>query len=149
MKNAAVVLVVGLLIGADDPDADTIKKEMAKFQGTWRFVSMQVEGMNYRDTHVSKLTLVLKGDQWTFSDGKKSAAKLTFELDPTKKPKTIDLVDMDVDKKRYIRGIYSLEGDILTVCYNRDPKKEGDRPAKFATKPDTGFVLFVLKRQKL
>src|SRR6516162_9782879 len=126
-KNAALVLMVGLLIGADDPETGAIKKEMSKFQGTWSFVSMEVEGMKYPDNHVSMYTLVLTGDQWTFSDGKKSAAKLTFQLDPTKKPKTIDLVDMDVDKKRYIRGIYSLEGDILTVCYNRDPKKEGDR----------------------
>ena len=55
---------------------------------------------------------------------------------------------MDVEKERFIRGIYSLEGDNLTICYHRDPEKEGDRPAEFATKPDSGLVLLVLKRQK-
>jgi uncharacterized protein (TIGR03067 family) len=71
---------------------------------------------------------------------------VTFELDPTQKPKTIDLVDVDVEKKRLIRGIYFLEGDTLTVCYREAEK--GERPTEFATKPDSGFVLFVLKREK-
>lgn len=146
--HALLVVGVGLLLAADDTKQDAVKKEIANIQGTWRFVSMEVEGMKHPDKHVSSYTLVLKGDQWAFSDGKKSAAKLTFQLDPAKTPKTIDLVDMDVEKKRIIRGLYSSEGDTLTVCYHRDPGKEGDRPTEFATKPDSGLVLFVLKREK-
>ena len=130
------------------PQARCVKKEMAKFQGTWKFVSVKVDGMKMPDRAFTKATVVLKGDQWTVCEGKGCAAKLTVRLDPTKKPKTIDLVDMDVEKERFIRGIYSLQGDTLTVCYHRDPEQEGDRPTEFATKPDSGFVLFVLKREK-
>jgi uncharacterized protein (TIGR03067 family) len=143
MKNVAFVLAVGLLLAADDPQQDGVKKEMAKFQGTWKFISMEVDGTK---TPYKGLTVVLKGDQWTVCEGDRCAAKVTFELNPTKKPQTIDLVDVDVEKKRLIRGIYSLEGETLTVCYRNSEK--GHRPTEFATKPDSGLVLFVLKRQK-
>ncbi len=144
MKNMAFVLAVGLLLAADNPKEDGVKKEMAKFQGTWKFVSVEVDG---NKTPYKGFTVVLKGDQWTVCEGGRCAAKVTFKLDPTKKPKTIDLVDLDVEKERLIRGIYSLEGDTLMVCYHRDPEKEGDRPTEFATKPDSGLVLFLLKRE--
>lgn len=139
-----MVLGVGLLMAADEPKDDAIKKETATFRGPWKFVSMEVEGKKKPDEDFNKYTVVLKGDQWTVSKGDKIAARVTFKLDPAKEPKTIDLVD--TDKKRLIRGIYSFKGDTLTIC-DRGAEK-GERPTEFGTKPDSGFVQFVLKRVK-
>lgn len=144
MKYTFSVLAITLLSAADDPKEGVVKKEMEKFQGSWKFVSMEVDGKKKPDEDINKYTVVLKGDQWTVSEGDKVAAKVTFKPDPATKPKSIDLVD--VEKKRLIRGIYFFEGDMLTVC-DRGSEK-GDRPSKFGTKLDSGFVLFVLKRVK-
>lgn len=142
-----LVLGVGLLMAADDPKDDAVKKEMAKFQGTWKFISMEVKGQKKPNKDFTKYTVVLKGDQWTVAEGNKIAAKVTFKVDPTKQPKTIDLID--VEKKRLIRGIYSMEGNLLTVCDRGS--EEGERPTAFTTQRDSagsGFVRFVLKRAK-
>ncbi len=147
-RQLLAALVAGLVLvvaaPADGGEQDAVKKEMAKFQGTWKFVSMEVEGKKSADEAINKYTVVFKGDQWTVSEGEKVAAQVTFKVDPTKKPKTVDLVD--AGKGRLIRGIYSLEGDKLTVC-DRGSEK-GDRPTEFATKPSSGLVLIVLERVK-
>jgi uncharacterized protein (TIGR03067 family) len=141
--HAFALLVAASLLAANDPKEDVAKKEMTKFQGTWRFVSMEVQGDKKSDPGF-KNTAVLKGDQWTVSAGDRIIAQTIFRLDPTKTPKTIDLID--IDKGRIIRGIYSLEGDTLTVC-DRGAEK-GKRPTEFATQPDSGLVLVVLQRTK-
>ncbi len=146
-QHALLVLVVGLLLAADDPKKDATKKEMAKFQGTWKFVSMEVNGRQSSKEEFGRFRVVFQGHKWTVDDGDKIAAQVTFKVDPTKKPKTIDLTStVDHDKGRLIRGIYTLEGDKLTVCDRGEEK--GDRPTEFATKPDSGLVLVVLKRVK-
>jgi uncharacterized protein (TIGR03067 family) len=140
--HALLLLTAGWLVAADNPKDDAVKDEMAKFQGAWKFVSMEVGGTKKPDADFAKYTVVLNGDQWTVSEGNKIAAQIKFKVDPTREPKTIDLID--ADKKRLIRGIYSFKGDTLTVC-DRGAEK-GERPAAFGTKPDSGLVQFVLQR---
>lgn len=46
-----------------------------------------------------------------------------------------------------LKGIYRLEGDLLTVCHN--PMKGGEpRPTTFASEPGSGLVLGVFERQR-
>ncbi|MHB1424505.1 MAG: TIGR03067 domain-containing protein [Gemmataceae bacterium] len=143
--HALMVLAVGLLIAADTPKEDAVAKEMAKFQGTWKFLSMEVQGKP--DKGIGKYTVVFKGDQWTVSVRDKVASQATIKLDPTSKPKTIDLtLTLDPYKGKLIRGIYALEGDKLTVCDRAADK--GERPTEFASKADSGLVLVVLQRVK-
>jgi len=67
----------------------------------------------------------------------------TFLLEPTQKPKALDLV---MGGKR-IPGIYTLEADQLTMCLNTS--KNGERPTRFATDAKTGGLrLMTLKRQQ-
>jgi uncharacterized protein (TIGR03067 family) len=64
-----------------------------------------------------------------------------FRLDPTKKPKQIDMSDA-------ARGIYELEGDTLKLCWDQRATTNG-RPTKFAHDKDKDTVhYFVLKREK-
>jgi uncharacterized protein (TIGR03067 family) len=145
MKLRWVVLVAtGLLLGADKP-ADEAKKEIKKFQGTWKFDSVEAEGKKLSLDMFKDSTLVIKDDKFTFTEGKETH-KGTFKVDVSKKPKTIDITFTEgPEKGKTIIGIYELEGDTYKVCLDPEGKK---RPAKFATKEGSGIVLEVLKREK-
>src|SRR5262249_62181455 len=56
-----------------------------------------------------------------------------FHLDPTKQPKAIDFFYLGEDAKPML-GIYRLEGDTLTLCWNNEPTQSADRPTEFSTK---------------
>jgi uncharacterized protein (TIGR03067 family) len=107
-------------------------------------VSVEVIGKKRPDTVnvVSKLTI--SKNQWvvTYRDFA-SNTQATIEIDPSKDPKTIDLTFRGEELPA--RGIYKLEGDTLTVCYNATVG--GERPKEFKSTQEMG-VLEVWKRAK-
>ena len=64
------------------------------------------------------------------------------------RPALIDLttVSQDNPTRLHTRGIYSLQGDVLTYCV---AGPGGPRPAEFATTKGDGRTLVVLKRSPL
>jgi uncharacterized protein (TIGR03067 family) len=145
MKLRSVVLVaVGLMLAADKP-ADEIKKELKKFEGTWKIVSVEAEGEKLPTDMFKDSKLVLKDDQFTFTEGK-TVSKGTFKVDPSKKPKTIDIKFTEgPEKGQTLMGIYEIDGDTYKVCLDPTGKK---RPTKFESKKGSGAVVEVLKREK-
>jgi uncharacterized protein (TIGR03067 family) len=133
-------LGVGLVAAADE-DA---KKEYERFTGTWKFASIEVDGKKVPEEAL-KGALILKGDKWTLKHGDETGSG-TYKVDLSKKPKTIDIEIMEGPQKgETMKGIYKLEGDTYTVCLAFKGK---DRPTDFASKPGSGHVLEVLKREK-
>jgi uncharacterized protein (TIGR03067 family) len=89
--------------------------------------------------------LVLKGPQFTYQEAG-TTYKGTYKVDVSKKPKQIDMTFTEgPEKDKTMVGIYELEGDTYRVCVN--PTGKG-RPTEFASKPGSGHVLEVLKREK-
>lgn len=95
-------------------------------QGTWKVVSGSKEG----------LTIPI--------GPKKFGSKVLYELNPSKTPKEIDLKHRRPRARRRSsgRGIYSLDGDTMTLCW----VYEGERPKTFAASGDSEQNLLVLKR---
>ena len=141
------------------------KAEMERLQGTWQLVAVEVfgQGRSFKGPkeEVALEKVIIKGDNRTLRrakvvvksgiERKETEQQARYELDPTKKPKTIDLVWTDGDEKRKTYpGIYSLEGDTLKICYAREGTV---RPPGFtaeATKEIKDHcVLMVLKREKV
>jgi uncharacterized protein (TIGR03067 family) len=138
-----VAIAALLLVAADGPDP--AKKELAALEGTWTMISLEVEGQKVSEDRVQGSELVIKDGKYIVTTrGKRHETALT--LDPTQKPKHIDMVFADGENKdKPHRGIYEIDGDTLRVCRSLDP--EFSRPKEFATSPGTGLFLVVWKRR--
>jgi RNA polymerase sigma factor (sigma-70 family) len=118
-----------------------------KLQGTWYAVSVESHGQKAPMGRIlaKGVHLVIDGDKWTLKEVRGDPDKAhTARLDPTKRPKQIDITyDAGENKGRTSLGIYERDGNTLRVCLG----EPGDpRPTKF----DGGgtYTLEVFKREK-
>jgi RNA polymerase sigma factor (sigma-70 family) len=120
------------------------KTDSEQIQGKWVVVSAEVGGKPI-DEIVGDV-MIFDGNKGFVNHIKRDDTDLgPFELDPSKKPKHIDMTAKGADKPT--PGIYELDGDKLTICIADDAEA---RPAKFATSPERPKVgLIVLKRANL
>ena len=120
---------------------------MQKFQGTWRQVECEADGIkNPAEDYGANPLSTFAGDTFvvTRADGS-IVIKGTFVLDPTREPKTIDWTDtFGVDAGKTFPAIYTLAGDRLMFCAGDEGQP---RPIEFRTRQ--GQVLRVLQRLTL
>src|SRR6476659_1685465 len=111
--------------------SDAIAKEMEKFQGTWRQIAHERDGLaDPPDERGCESRVTFTGDTFvvTLADGS-TAIKGTFELDPTREPKAVDWTDtFGPDAGKTFLAIYSLEGDRLDFCAADEGQ---ERPTEF------------------
>jgi RNA polymerase sigma factor (sigma-70 family) len=121
------------------PDKETI-------QGNWEVVSLERDGGSRREEEQ------LKSAVWGFDKGKLAwnleggdKIEADYKLDPTKSPKTIDLI-IGGDPKRHLEGIYQLKGDELSICIPVGVDRP--RPTELTGEKGSKCCLVVLKRKK-
>lgn len=137
-----LVFLLGLVMAADDAK-DAVKKEMKQLEGSWKVTGFEHNGNRL---NVSEWSLVVKGDKYTLTYGN-STEEGTFKIDPSKKPKTVELVPSTGESQgKARRGIYELEGKNAKLCVAVAGKEE--RPTAFETKPDSDFYLWEFEREK-
>ncbi len=140
--NALWTLTAALALAAA---AD--KKDEDLLQGRWKVMSVENNGKKAEAKVIANMKLVVAGDKMTALDGNDVMDEYTFRLDPTAKPRAIDLTIQTGDEKgKTVRGIYRLEGDALTVCVAEPDKK--DRPREFSAPEGSSFMLLVFQRAK-
>src|SRR5262245_59127791 len=119
------ILVAGcsLLLAAAEAEEKKPVGDQEKIQGTWALVSGERYGKPLPEEVVKHVKLIFSGNKLTTKTGDR-LAEGTFKLDPSKKPKEIDLdVEGNVGK-----GIYQLDGDTLKLVHG----EVGDaRPREF------------------
>jgi uncharacterized protein (TIGR03067 family) len=149
MKLVLTTLSVALLLAAAPDPKDDAKKDQEALQGTWRPVSSEQGGKDQTD-EAKDHTLTFEKDTFTVKKGDEVRVKGTFKLDPSKKPKAIDMTvtqgPRDDDKGKELHGIYELDKDTLKWCTS-EPGGEA-RPKGFATKEGTKDLLVTLKKEK-
>jgi len=142
MKWITVIsLMAGLLVAADDPKPEDVKKEVAKFQGTWKITKIERDGEDLTD-EIGEAELEVKGEEYTAPT---IAAK--FKMDPSKKPKAIDISYTEGPSAgQTVKAIYKFEGDTFTMC--RALTDAAPRPTEFAAPAGSGKMLIMLKNKK-
>jgi uncharacterized protein (TIGR03067 family) len=134
----ALLALIGLLPITLAQDTEAKKRDLASLKGTWKILTVD-NGIQAREG--GGLQIEFSDDKVAFR-GASGSSKLIGEIaliDPTKKPKRIDLKNgEDVSF-----GIYELKGEDLRlmIC---DPGKE--RPPEFRAAPRA--MVYVLKREK-
>ena len=143
---ALLFVVTGLTAAADDKDK-AIKEDRKKYEGTWQVVSLEVNGNKSAEEDAKKITVVNEADgKWAIEVEGKVVARGTSEIDPTKKPKAVDLtVTEGANSGKTTLGIYEFGEDSRKVCLAPAGKA---RPAEFSSTAANGHVLAVLKRMK-
>jgi uncharacterized protein (TIGR03067 family) len=153
--GVAVLAIVSLFAvvrsqAADgDANAEAVAKDLQVLKGAWRMNSKEVDGRKFSDKEIKDVigtidesggVLVRRGDK-VLGEG-------TVKLDPTKKPKTIDVAFTEGEHKgKTALGIYEIEGDTFRVCLARPGSGDG-RPAEFFAKAGSGRILVVYQREK-
>lgn len=147
MKRSLCSTVAGSLIlaavsstvsAAELPAADSkvnrekaIRLELKKLRDTWTIVGMEANGKELPKAQRPK-EVVMKGSEFRgFIPG------MTFTIDPTKKPKHLDLTVKRDGKKIVTKAIYKLEKDSLVICIPLVQAGKGNdnkRPKDFTTK---------------
>ena len=124
---------------AEPPGADA---ERAKFQGTWKHLSIDLNGKQAAARVAAGFVYRFDGNRYTNTDTAtgRVTSQGTFALDPTKSPPEIDFTESGGVP---IYGIYRHEGDRLTICMH-----ERRRPTDFESRPGQVRSLVVLERQK-
>jgi uncharacterized protein (TIGR03067 family) len=138
-----MALTVGFLIAADAKDDDA-KKELKKLEGNWQVISMEIDGQKMPEEDAKQYTVLIKGDKYTLKMQDNPINQGTIKVDPTKKPKTIDITPTDGDNSgKTMLGIYEQDGDTQKTCYTQPDKP---RPTKFSS--EGGNTLIVYKKMK-
>jgi uncharacterized protein (TIGR03067 family) len=138
-----LLLALAVLIGADDEDANM--KEYARIEGVWRFARVEVEGAKQPDVPFETNKLIVSKDgRYVIIQGPR-ITRGVIKLGPTKTPKHYDVSVTNGPRKGLTAlGIYEIDGDSFTVCL---PFRAKERPAALISKPGSGCLFHVFKRE--
>jgi uncharacterized protein (TIGR03067 family) len=144
--NVRVLLVLaaglGIVGSTAGDDRDAAKKELNGLQGEWALVSATRDGKDMPAERVNGYKNTVTGNKFTITSEGKTAEEGSMKLDPSKKPKDVELL---LTEGKKALGIYELSGDTYKLCYAPPGK---DRPKEFSAKKGAGYTLSVWQRKK-
>jgi uncharacterized protein (TIGR03067 family) len=139
---AVTVLVAGLMVAAapapkEEPDAKAL-------QGNWQAVTYEANGAGQKDV-ADKVVCTCEKGVFTFKYDGKVVWKAKLKLDPSKKPRAIDLTITEGENKgKSILGIYQLDKDGLKWC--TASAGDDERPTGFTSKSGSNIALYTFKK---
>jgi uncharacterized protein (TIGR03067 family) len=148
MRTRALVLalLVPWSFSAALADDKAGKEESERHQGTWRATSSIYDGQEAPEEIVRSITRTVEKDHVVWKREGKSFAGTRIELDPSRDPRTIDVIpDGGKDRGERVLGIYKLEKDRLTICMAAPGQP---RPGAFKAEKGSGCTLRTFTREE-
>jgi len=113
--------------------------------GTWLPSAAELGGEKFPDEVRKTIKLVIDDGKYKVTVGK-NPDRGTVKLDPSKKPKEMDILGTEgPNKGKRILAIYEMTDDTLRICYDLSGKA---RPSEFKTAKDSKRFLVTYKREK-
>jgi uncharacterized protein (TIGR03067 family) len=141
--------VLACIAAANFVQTDDAKKELKQLEGTWKIVSGEKGGKPAPPGELDALRLIFSGDKLTVqisAGGKEDKKVASLKIDPTKKPKHLDITPDDgPEKGKTMSGIYQMDGKNLKLCLNEGGQ---ERPTEFASPEASRIMILVLERLK-
>jgi uncharacterized protein (TIGR03067 family) len=140
----ALALLVGSALSCR-ADEKAAARELKRDQGTWKFVSVVINGNAVPKEKMKDWRLVIKGNSWALHEGKEVTLKGTYQIEEVvgKVRRTIVRVTKGTPKKQELLGISEVKGDTRRGCL---AKQGSPRPTAFSSKPGSGHILLTYKR---
>jgi len=142
--------MLGLLAIVSGPDGSDIRQDRELLQGAWLLVAIEVNGQRVDDSNAQRrreekdIVIVVQRDEFFVRHGERLYKGGTFKLDPSKRPRAIDITVEHVLSSTFA-CIYDVQRDVLKVCQPIHPE---NRPTEFAGKADGKHMLYVLRRMQ-
>jgi uncharacterized protein (TIGR03067 family) len=139
--------------GRGSRQAATSPGDSERIQGTWFMIAQETNGSEVPPDRDLKLTITAEAITAAYPDGDprqeqvrtNGMEKAAYRIDPSREPKTIDLIGMAGPRKGTTTpGIYRLDGDTLQICLGLDGQ---GRPAAFDTTAGNHDKLMVFRRE--
>ena len=149
-RGLVIVLMLASmgLLRADDTNDEVIKKDRKLCEGTWRVVDLEVDGVHAADANTElKIIVAIKADgSWSVEIDGRVVGKGTSTIDPTKKPKSIDLTfPAENAEAQTASGIYAIDKDTYKLCIAIPGEA---RPTEFSSERGSCHILATFKREK-
>jgi len=150
MKAHALVVLSAVLLSADAPNtpchhssADwAAQEDLSDLQGSWSIIGLSKNGVADDLDEWAGCRWVFIGDSVFFEEaGKHRYLVGTVRVDRNQDPPGIDLIRRRTS--RLSPGVCRRTGDTLIWAYTDEPSR---RPPALASEPQSGVVLWTLKR---
>jgi uncharacterized protein (TIGR03067 family) len=126
-------------------DDNAAKNELKLHQGIWIATSSTYDGQTVPEDVVRSIKRIVTDDHVVWERNGKRFAGSRVVLDPTKDPKTIDVIpDGGRNRGERILGIYKLEHHTLTICM---AAAGSPRPGEFKAEKRSGWTLQTFTRE--
>jgi len=137
--------MASVLVAAAFSDG-AIAEDREKFQGNWSLISLERDGKKTPPEELTAIKLTIRANNFVLRRDSAVLSEGTFTLDPTRKPKEIDeTITAGPNRGKLSQAIYEIDEKHHTICFAAAGR---ERPTEFSSKPGSGRILQVWRREK-